>query len=156
MRLTGFGIWMVIGGATLLAQTEFLKPEGLAAANGYSHVVVVTPARLAFISGQVANNAQGQLVGKGDLKAQAEQVFQNLKTALAAAGSSFDHVVKITWYVKEYKPESLPVLREVRNRYVRKTAPPASTLVGVASLFQEDYLIEVEAVAVVPEKRAND
>src|SRR5690242_11990070 len=103
----------------LLAQAEFLKPSGISAANGYSHAVVVSPdSKLVFIAGQIANNPQGQLVGKGDLKAQTEQVFENLKAALAAAGSSFDHVVKINWYIRDFKPESLPVIREVRNRYI--------------------------------------
>ena len=145
---------MTLCAALLPGQTEFLKPTGISPANGYSHVVVVAPGKLAFISGQVANNAQGQLVGKGDLKAQTEQVFENLKTALSAAGTSFEHVVKITWFIKDYKPESLAGLREVRDRYVSKTSPPASSLVGVSSLFQNDYLIEVEAVAVVPRKRS--
>ena len=132
------------------AQTEFLKPDGLSVPHGYTHVVVAHPGKMVFISGQVANNAQGQLVGKDDLKAQTVQVFENLKTALAAAGAGFDDVVKITWYVKGYKPEYLGTLREVRNQYVNQGAPPASTLVGVASLFQDDYLLEVDAVAVLP------
>lgn len=136
----------------LFGQTEFLKPRGLSAANGYSHVVV-TSGKLAFIAGQVANDPQGRVVGKGNLRAQTEQVFQNLKSALSAAGTSFDHVVKIVWYVRDYKPEHLAILREVRNRYVNTARPPASTLVGVASLFQDDYLIEVEAIAAVPETR---
>lgn len=136
------------------AQTQYVQPAGLAPGNGYTHAVVVSPGKLVFISGQVAQNAQGQLVGKGDLKAQTGQVFENLKTALAAAGSSFEHVVKITWFIRDYKPEALAVVREVRNRYVNPTAPPASSLVGVAALFQPDYLIEVEAVAVVPEPPA--
>jgi len=104
------------------------------------------------VSGQVANNPQGQLVGKNDLKAQTVQVFENLKTALAAAGATFNDVVKITWYVKAYKPDYLGMLREVRNQYVNQAAPPASTLVGVTSLFQDDYLIEVDAIAVLPDK----
>ena len=137
----------------VFAQTEFVKPEGIAPANGYRHVVVTQPGKMVFLSGQVANNRQGQLVGKDDLKAQAVQVFENMKTALAAAGATFDDVVKITWYVKGYKPEYLSTLREVRNQYVNKANPPASTLVGVASLFQEDYLIEVDAVATLPAKR---
>lgn len=141
-----------IGCASLSAQTEFLKPEGLAPANGYSHVVVTKPGKLIFISGQVANDKQGKLVGKDDLKVQTTQVFENLKAALAAAGATFNDVVKITWYVKGYKTEYLPILREVRNTYVNKDQPPASTLVGVAALFQDDYLLEVEAMAVVPEK----
>jgi enamine deaminase RidA (YjgF/YER057c/UK114 family) len=135
------------------AQTEFVKPAGLAPANGYSHVVVTQPGKLVFLAGQVANDRQGHIVGKGDLKAQTVQVFENMKTALASAGATFDDVVKITWYIKDYKPEYLGTLREVRNNYVSKANPPASTLVGVASLFQDDYLIEVDAVAAISAKR---
>jgi enamine deaminase RidA (YjgF/YER057c/UK114 family) len=138
--------------APLAAQTEFLKPEGLAPTTSYSHVVVASPGKVIFIAGQVANDKQGKLVGKDDLKAQATQVFENLKTALAAAGATFDDVVKINWYVKGYKPEYLPTLREVRSNYVNKDKPPASTLVGVAALFQDEYLLEVDAVAVIPAK----
>jgi enamine deaminase RidA (YjgF/YER057c/UK114 family) len=144
---------LLASSGVLLAQTEFLKPEGIAAATGYSHVVVTRPGKLVFIAGQVANNREGQLVGRDDLKGQTEQVFQNIKTALTAAGASFDDVVKLNWYIKGYKPESLAMLRDVRNKYVNAEHPPASTLVGVAALFQADYLIEADAVAVVPEKR---
>jgi len=136
----------------LSSQTEFLKPSGLAPAHGYTHAIVTRPGKMIFLSGQVANDPTGQLVGKGDLKAQAEQVFANLKTALAAAGATFNDVVKITWYVRNYKLEDLPALRAIRDKYVNTAQPPASTLVGVASLFQDDYLIEVDAIAVVPEK----
>jgi enamine deaminase RidA (YjgF/YER057c/UK114 family) len=136
----------------LSAQTEFLKPDGLAPANGYSHAVAAKSGKLVFIAGQVANNREGKLVGKDDLKAQAVQVFENLKTALWSAGATFDDVIKINWYVKDYKSAYLPILREVRNAYVNKTAPPTSTLVGVTSLFQDEYLVEVDAVAVIPDK----
>ena len=146
--------FMFAGLIPVFAQTEYVKPDGLSPANGYSHVVVTQPGKMVFIAGQVANNRQGQLVGKDDLKAQTIQVFENLKTALASAGANFDDVVKITWYIKAYKPEYLSTLREVRNEYVNKAHPPASTLVGVASLFQEDYLIEVDAVASLPAPRA--
>jgi enamine deaminase RidA (YjgF/YER057c/UK114 family) len=146
---------IVIAGFLLsAAQTQFLKPEGLAPGAGYTHVVVTHPGKLIFISGQVARDKQGNLVGKGDLHAQAVQVFENLKTALASAGADFKDVVKITWYVRDYKPESLATLREVREKYVNKDAPPASTLIGVASLAQPDYLLEVEAVAAIPDKPA--
>lgn len=137
----------------LFAQNEYLKPKDLAPSPGYTHVVVTRPGKLIFLSGQVGNDKSGQILGKGDLKAQTEQVFANLKTALAAAGASFDDVVKINWYVKDYKPEYLTMLRDVRNKYVNKDNPPASTLVGVQSLFREDCLIEVDAIAVVPEKK---
>jgi enamine deaminase RidA (YjgF/YER057c/UK114 family) len=145
---------LLVAALPLSAQTEFLKPSGLAPAHGYTNAVVTKPGKLIFLSGQVANDPSGQLVGKGDLKAQTEQVFANLKTALAAAGATFTDVVKITFYVKNYTPTDLPALRAIRDKYVNTGEPPASTLVGVASLFQDDYLIEVDAIAVVPEKNA--
>jgi enamine deaminase RidA (YjgF/YER057c/UK114 family) len=134
------------------AQTQFLKPEGIAPGTGYTHVVVTSPGRLVFIAGQIARDKQGNLVGKGDLRAQTVQVFENLKAALGAAGATFNDVVKINWYIRDYKPESLAALREVRAMYVNKDNPPASTLIGVAALAQEDYLIEVEAVAALPDQ----
>lgn len=143
---------LMIGCLPVFGQTQFLKPDGIAPATGYTHVVVTSPGKLVFISGQIARDKQGNLVGKGDLNAQAAQVFENLKAALASAGATFKDVVKITLYIKDYKPEALAGLREVRDKYVNKDAPPASTLIGVASLAQEDYLIEVEAVASVPNK----
>jgi enamine deaminase RidA (YjgF/YER057c/UK114 family) len=144
---------MLVGCLHAAAQTQFLKPEGIAPGVGYTHVVVTSPGKLVFIAGQVARDKQGNLVGKGDLRAQTAQVFENLKTALAAAGATFNDVVKINWYVRDYKPESLNALREVRAMYVNKDNPPASTLIGVAALAQEDYLIEVEAVATLPDQR---
>jgi 2-iminobutanoate/2-iminopropanoate deaminase len=133
-------------------QTQFIKPDGIAPGTGYTHVVIASPGKLIFISGQVARNKEGSLVGKGDLKAQAGQVFENLNAALRAAGATFNDVVKINWYIKDYKPESLAGLRAVRDRYVNKDNPPASTLIGVSALAQEDYLIEVDAVASIPSK----
>lgn len=132
------------------AQTEYPKSKELPPANGYSHVVTAKPGSLVFIAGQVSMDKDGRFIGAGDLKAQTEQAMKNLKTALAAAGADFSHVVKINWYVKNFKPEQLPVIREVRARYLSTTNPPASTLAGVAELFMADALIEVEAIAVIP------
>jgi enamine deaminase RidA (YjgF/YER057c/UK114 family) len=154
MKSTAALSFFIAGSLLAAAQTQFLKPEGLAPGAGYTHVVVTRPGKLIFISGQVARDKEGNLVGKGDLHAQAVQVFENLKTALASAGADFKDVVKITWYIRDYKPESLATLREVREKYVNKDAPPASTLIGVASLAQPDYLLEVEAVAAIPDKPA--
>jgi enamine deaminase RidA (YjgF/YER057c/UK114 family) len=144
---------ILVGFLHAAAQTQFLKPEGIAPGTGYTHVVVTSPGKLVFVAGQVARDKQGNLVGKGDLRAQTVQVFENLKAALTAAGATFNDVVKINWYIKDYKPESLAALREVRTMYVNKDNPPASTLIGVAALAQEDYLIEVEAVAALPDQR---
>jgi enamine deaminase RidA (YjgF/YER057c/UK114 family) len=128
--------------------TKFINPEGLSKPTGYTHVVVTSGERTVYIAGQVALNAKGELVGKNDLKAQTEQVFENLKTALMAAGCTFKDVVKITTYVVNYKPEVVPGIREIRSKYFSSENPPASTLVGVQALAREDFMIEIEAVAV--------
>ncbi len=154
MKTLAFAALIFCSSTCLSAQTQFLKPDGIAPGSGYSHVVVTSPGKLVFISGQVARDKQGNLVGKGDLRAQTVQVFENLKAALAAAGATFNDVMKINWYVKDYKQENLGILREVRTMYVNKDNPPASTLSGVVALAQDDYLIEVEAVAAIPNKPA--
>lgn len=133
-----------------LAQTEFPTSRDLPPANGYSHVVTAMPGKMIFISGQVAMDKQGKVLGPGDLRAQTEQALNNLKTALAAAGADFSHVVKLNWYVKNFKPDQLPIIREVRAKFLSKTNPPASTLAGVSELFLPEVLIEVEAIAVLP------
>lgn len=116
---------------------------------GYSQAVAVRGGRTVYVSGQVSADGQGQLTNRGDLEAQLKQAFQNLTAALAAAGATTDDIVKMTYYVVNYKPEQLPVIRQVRNQFL--TLPerrPASTLVGVQSLFEEGVLVEIEAVAV--------
>jgi enamine deaminase RidA (YjgF/YER057c/UK114 family) len=104
---------------------------------------------LVFIAGQVALDAQGQVVGEGDLRAQAHQVFQNLRTALEAAGASFEDVVKLVTYVVNYQPEHRALLAEVRPDYLPANNPPASTLLGVQALALPQLLIEIDAVAVL-------
>ena len=129
--------------------TQFLNPTGLAATNGWTQVVTSTGGKTIYVSGQVSVDERGQVVGKGDLKAQTEQAFANLAVALKAAGASFQDVVKMNLYVVGLKPELVPMLREVRARYVNRESPPASTLVGVSALVGADWLIEIEVVAVV-------
>ena len=133
-----------------LGQIEYPQSKELPPANGYSHVVTAKSGKMVFIAGQVAMDKSGKVIGAGDLKAQTEQALLNLKTALAAAGADFSHVVKINWYVKNFKSDQLPIIREVRGRFLSKTNPPASTLAGVEQLFLPDVLIEVEAIAVIP------
>ena len=130
-----------------MSQSQFLTPPALSKPNGYTHVVVVQPGKLVYVSGQVALNAAGEVVGKDDLRAQVTQVMENLKTALAAAGASWQDVVKLNYYVVNLNPEKLSILREVRNKYISAEHPPASTLVGVTALAREEFLIEVEVVA---------
>ena len=128
---------------------EFLNPPDLCPTFGWTHVVATSGGKTIHISGQVGIDAQGQLVGPGDLKRQTEQAFENIRVALAAAGATFEHVVKSTIFVVNFKPEMLPVIREVRGRYFSREHPPASTLVGVTALAGSEWLVEIEATAVM-------
>jgi enamine deaminase RidA (YjgF/YER057c/UK114 family) len=131
-------------------EKQFLNPKGAFRSPAFSQVATVRGGgRTIYVSGQVALDEQGELVGRGDLRAQTRKVFENMKLALAAAGAGFDDVVKLTYYIVGYRPENLAPIREVRSEYLSRTTPPASTLVGVEALFQDDVLIEVEAIAVV-------
>ncbi|MFI0740046.1 RidA family protein [Streptomyces sp. NPDC021100] len=126
--------------------TYIAAPEGVAPAGGYSHVVTGT-GRLVAISGQVALDEDGHLVGQGDIRAQTRQVFENLRRCLAGAGASFGDVVKLTYFLTDVA--HLPVIREVRDEFVDAGRLPASSAVQVVALFRPDLLIEVEAFAVV-------
>lgn len=125
-----------------------LQPAGLAQPRGYSHVVSARGTQV-YIAGQVAFDADGRVVGAGDLRAQTEQVFANLQRALEAAGARLTDLVKTTIFVVGYKPEHRAVIADVRSRFYGGAQPPASTLVGVQALVMPELLIEVEAIAVV-------
>ena len=114
---------------------------------GYSHVVEVRGGRTLYIAGQIALDKDGNLVGRGDFRAQVEQVFENLKARLGEGGATFKDVVKLNYYLTD--ASDLQSLRDTRNRYLNVENPPASTLVVVKGLFREEFLVEVEAVAVV-------
>ncbi|RPI77243.1 MAG: RidA family protein [Planctomycetaceae bacterium] len=131
---------------------EFLNPPALCPTFGWTHVAAVTGGKTIYISGQVGVDERGQLVGKGDLKVQTEQAFRNIELALAAVGATFRDVVKTSLFVVGLRAEHVPIIREVRSRYVWADHPPVSTLVGVQALVGPDWLIEIEAVAVKPEK----
>jgi enamine deaminase RidA (YjgF/YER057c/UK114 family) len=127
---------------------RFINPPSLAKPTGYTHVVVAPDGRTVYIAGQVALDSTGQIVRAGDFKAQAEQVFQNLERALASVGGSMDDVAKTTTFITDLK--YLPALREIRAKHLDAARPPASTLLVVSSLARREFLIEIEAVAVVP------
>jgi enamine deaminase RidA (YjgF/YER057c/UK114 family) len=127
------------------AHTRFINPPSLPTPPGYTQVVEVSGGRTIYIAGQVALDATGNVVGASDFRAQIEQVFANLQAALDAAGATFADVLKLTYYLLDVT--QLPLLREVRDRYVNTQAPPASTLVEVRRLAREEFLVEVEAIA---------
>jgi reactive intermediate/imine deaminase len=125
----------------------YLQPANVPKPAGdYSQGVKVKGATLVVISGQVAWDAQGNLVGKGDIRAQARQVFENLRNMLASSGASFKDVVKLGIFLKNL--EDFPAFREVRAQYLTPPFPP-TTLLVVKSLAREEWLLEVEAMAVV-------
>jgi reactive intermediate/imine deaminase len=131
------------------AQVKRTNPPALSTPTGYTHVVEVTgPAKTIYISGQIAYDKDGKIVGApGDMKAQAEQVFKNLQTALAAAGAKFSDVVKMNSYITDMS--KVQAVRDVRAQYF-KDATPASTFVEVKGLVRPELLLEIEVVAVVP------
>lgn len=130
---------------------QFINPPELNPTNGFTHVVTATAGKTIYVSGQVSVNEKAEVIGKGDLRAQVEHVFANLKIALAAAGATFHDVVKITYFVVDLKPEHVAHVREVRRKYLNMEKPPASTLVGISALVVPEWLIEIELVAVVAE-----
>jgi reactive intermediate/imine deaminase len=124
------------------------NPPALSKPTGYTHVVEVNRGRTVYLAGQVAFDASGALVGKDDFTAQTRQVMENLKAALASVGATFDNVVKVNTYVTDMS--QIQALREMRASYFGAN-PPASTLVQVVALARPDLLIEIEAIAVIPE-----
>ncbi len=131
-----------------MTEIERINPSTLSAPRGYTHVTSARGQRLVYLSGQIAFDSSGQLVGRGDFRAQAEQVFANLKHALEAANATFADLIKWNIYVVGNMAEARPILIEVRDRFLAGTQPPASTLVGVTALALEGLLLEIEAVAI--------
>lgn len=127
-------------------------PDGMAPGNGYSHVVS-GHGRLVAVSGQVAVDEHGDLVGPGDPAAQAEQVFANIGRCLAAAGATFTDVVKLTFFLTDVG--QLPAVRAARDAVIDADRPPASSAIVVAGLVRPEFLLEIEAFALVDEKSSD-
>lgn len=122
-----------------------IRPDGLPAPNGYSHVVTFS-GRLVVVSGQTPTDAAGGVVGD-DAATQTRQVFENLRTALASAGAGLDQIVKITVYLVDR--DDLAAFRRVRDEFLSTDLPPASTLVLVSGLVHPAFRVEVEAIAAI-------
>jgi enamine deaminase RidA (YjgF/YER057c/UK114 family) len=126
---------------------ESHNPATLSPPRNYAHVTVVASGRQVHVSGQVATNAAGEVVGKGDLGAQTEQVYANLGHALGAAGATLADVFKIVTYVVNITPDKVAQVRAARARFIGTGPFPSSTMVGVTGLVHPDLLIEIEAIA---------
>jgi enamine deaminase RidA (YjgF/YER057c/UK114 family) len=131
-----------------------VNPAKVAKPPGYTHVVeATTPGRIIYLAGQLGLDIENTIVGgPGDFRAQAEQTFLNLKHALEAADAGFEHVVKLNNYLVDMA--HLGIFREVRDKFVDTSAPPASTTIAISNLARPGALLEVELVAVVPHKAA--
>lgn len=126
-----------------------IDPGGLARSRSYSQAVSVEGARkIIFVSGQVARDADGALVGQGNLRLQAAKAYENLGVALEDAGASPADLVKITTFVVGWRPEHLAIIHEARQSVLGLEVLPASSLIGVESLVDTSLLIEVEGIAV--------
>jgi len=125
--------------------TTIVTPEAKPVAN-YKMGTRMEGGRLLYVSGQVAWDTSGNIVGKGDVVAQARQAFQNLRGVLQAAGGDLENLMKITTYIT--RTEDVPAVARARGE-VFPGELPASTMIVVTSLFHPDFLIEVEGVAAV-------
>jgi enamine deaminase RidA (YjgF/YER057c/UK114 family) len=118
---------------------------------GYAHAVTVS-GRLAFVSGQVALDESGNIVGEGDVIAQTRQCLRNLEAILRGLGATWADVVRFNWYLVDI--QALQAVRDVRDEFLRPALGdahnPASSLIQVAGLFRPDCLIEVDAVVALP------
>lgn len=129
--------------------TRSLNPDGLAKPFGpFAQVTIARPGRVVHVSGAVALDVDGNVVGLDDLLAQTRQVMENLRIALEAADADFSHVVKITNYVTD--ASRYPEIAPIRQEYLREPYP-ASTLIEVQNLIYPELMIEIEATAIVPE-----
>ena len=138
-----------IGEDKMSAEENFqlFIPETMPRSAGYSQVALVTGGRTVFIAGQVGLDRSGNIVGRDDFRAQVRQVFENLKAAIESVGGSFRDVIKLNGYFLDLA--NLPDFRKVRDEYINVESPPASTAVQVPRLFRPEFLVEIEAIAVV-------
>jgi enamine deaminase RidA (YjgF/YER057c/UK114 family) len=132
-------------------QVQYLNPETLNKNPAFTNVVVVSGhVKTVYVGGQDAVDASGAIVGKGNLKAQTEQILKNIQAALAAGGAQLEHVIK--WNI--YVVQGLPLqegFEEFQRVWGNRSHPPAISVMYVAGLAHPDFLAEIDAIAVVPE-----
>ena len=134
-----------------LGQVRYINPEGLSKNPAFTNVVVVTGSvKTVYVGGQNALDDAGSIIGRGDIKAQTEQVLKNIQAALSAGGAQLEHVIKWNLYVVQGQPlqAGFEVFQQV---WGRRPNPPAITMAFVAGLANPDFLLEMDAIAVVPE-----
>jgi enamine deaminase RidA (YjgF/YER057c/UK114 family) len=126
---------------------RFVNPDGLFKPGTFSQIAITSGDKVVYISGQTARDEKSNIVGTGDVKKQAERVFENLRVAIEAAGGSMGDIAKITTYIVDLKRDDRLWIGEMVKKHFPK--PPAHTLVGISALAVPELLIEIEAVAVI-------
>src|SRR5262245_13443178 len=136
---------LLLSGMAQASEVKFLNPDGLFKPSTFSQIAITKGDRVVYISGQTARDATSAIVGTGDVKKQAQRVFENLRVAVEAAGGSMGDIAKITTYVVDLKPDDRVWIGEMVKKHFPQ--PPAHTLVGISALAVPELLIEIEAVA---------
>lgn len=147
---------MILSSGYVAAQTKssvtFKNPPTLSKPTGYSHAAEIDlgTSKILLISGQVSLDVEGKIVGEDNVEQQTEQVFKNIQAIVENSGGTMNDLVKITIYLRDVS--NIVKFREVRNKYINVNNPPASTLVEISKLARDEFLLEVEATAVIPKK----
>ncbi len=128
-----------------MTKQDYINPETMAKPSGYTTVVKVD--QTVYIAGQVSIAPDGSIVGKGDPEAQVRQVWANLEAAVQSVGGTLQNIVKTTTYITN--TDSMGAVRKVRDNLHQNSNPPTSTLLVVSALAHPDFLVEIEAIAVV-------
>jgi len=130
---------------------QFINPEELYNSRqfGFSQAVVSDPGKLVFISGQLSCDKDLHLLGGADLVSQSKQAFENLKTAIEKTGGTMNDIVSLRLYMVDYREEDADSIGNVLREYFGTDHPPATSWIGVKSLVNNKFLIEVEAQAVI-------
>ena len=139
------------GSTAVKGQVQYINPRSLHQNPAYTNVVTVTgPMRTIYVGGQNSVDTSGAIVGKGDFKAQSEQILKNIQAGLAAGGAQLEHVVKWNMYVVQGQPlqEGFAAFQRI---WGDRPNPPAISMAFVAGLAHPDFLAEIDAIAVVPE-----
>jgi enamine deaminase RidA (YjgF/YER057c/UK114 family) len=132
-------------------KVQHINPDELSKNPAFTHVVAVTgAAKTIYIGGQDSVDASGKIVGKGDIKQQAEQVFENIQAALKAGGAELEHVIKWNIYVVHGQPIQ-PAFEVFQRVWGRRPNTPAITMMFVSGLANPDFLVEIDAIAVIPD-----
>jgi enamine deaminase RidA (YjgF/YER057c/UK114 family) len=140
------GVTSILQKGNYMPSAQHLNPNTMPASRGYTQVVKT--GNTVYIAGQVSVALDGTVVGKGDAEAQVRQVWRNIETAIkAAGGAGLQHVVKTTTYITSI--DHAGAVRKVRDELFRTTNPPTSTLLVVSALANPDFVVEIEAIAVV-------